>query len=110
MPLRALLVSLLCLIVAVIVYTQFTLFVVPRIGAIPEGRTVVLLRYGKNADGQWVKVKTKFIDSADAMCKREMGGVNLLCRGMVMAAVASSSTIIVRLPYSQTLEQLAEGG
>lgn len=94
--------------VLVLALTQITLFVVPPIGAVPEGRTVVLLRLGRNDVGDFVRVKTRFIDSADGICEREMGGVSLLCRGMVMATVVGGGTILLRLPYSETLRRLAE--
>lgn len=81
------------LIAAVLIYTQLTIFVVPPIGAMPEGKTVVMLRLNK----------TNFIDSPDAMCERIQDGVSLLCRGMVMAAVVNKTTILMRLPYSRTL-------
>ena len=54
--------------------------------------------------------KTKFIDSADAICEREMNGVSLLCRGMMMAAVVNKGTIILRLPYSSFLYGLSTNG
>lgn len=95
-------------VMGVLFFTQCTLFVVPPIGAIPEGRTLILLRWGFDADGDMVRVRTRFIDSADAICRRELGGVNLLCRGSMMAAVVGSSTIILRLPYSETLRGIAE--
>ena len=44
-----------------------------------------------------------FIDSADAFCERKQGGVNLLCRGAVIAGVAKNSTVLVRLPYMSGL-------
>lgn len=70
-----LLVSLAALIV--VLYTQVTLFVVQPIGAVPEGRTLVLWRTGK----------LKFIDSADGVCGRQAGGVSLLCRMAVLGTV-----------------------
>lgn len=79
--------------IAVAIYTQITLFVVPPIGAVPEGRTVIMLRLNK----------TNFIDSPDGMCDRMQGGVSLLCRGMTMAAVVEKTKIIARLPYSDWL-------
>lgn len=88
------------LILAAIIYTQITIFAVPPIGAVPEGRTVVMLRLNK----------TEFIDSPDAMCERIQGGVSLLCRGMTMAAVANKGTILLRLPYMDWLYQLSTGG
>jgi hypothetical protein len=86
-------------IVAVIAYTQLTLFVVPPIGAVPEGRTIVMLR------GQ----KMQFIDSADAMCERTQGGVSLLCRGLALGAVGKNGTILLRLPYSSALYSISTG-
>lgn len=88
------------LLLAGIIYTQLTLFIVPPIGAVPEGRTVVILRLNK----------TEFIDSPDAMCERIQGGVSLLCRGMVMAAVVQKSTILIRLPYIDWLYLVSTGG
>ncbi len=59
--------------------TQLTFFVVQPIGAVPEGRTVVI----------WRLTTMKFIDSADALCERQTAGVNLLCRGAVLAKIAN---------------------
>jgi hypothetical protein len=87
-------------VVAIVIYTQLTIFVVPPIGAVPEGRTVIMLRLNK----------TNFIDSADAMCERLQGSVSLLCRGVTMGAVVSKTKIIVRLPYSEWLYLISTGG
>lgn len=80
--------------------TQLTIFVVQPIGAIPEGRTVII----------WRLHTMKFIDSADAWCERQMGGVNLLCRSAVLGKLAKEDVIIVRLPYSETLYFWSTGG
>lgn len=82
------------------IYTQITIFVVPPIGAIPEGKTVIITRLNK----------TEFIDSPDGMCERIQGGVSLLCRGMVLGAVVEKSTILLRLPYSSWLYSISTGG
>lgn len=87
-------------VLAIVIYTQITIFVIQPIGAIPEGKTLVILRLNK----------TEFIDSADAMCEREMGGVSLLCRMGMMGGVASKSTILMRLPYSESLYEISTGG
>jgi hypothetical protein len=85
-------------VVALGIGAQFiTLFVIQPIGAIPEGRTVVITRL----------TTMHFIDSADAWCERKMGGVNLLCRGLVTAKVAKEATILVRLPYSKALYEIS---
>jgi hypothetical protein len=87
-------------ITTIVIYTQLTIFVVPPIGAVPEGRTVIITRLNK----------TEFVDSPDAMCERIQGGVSLLCRGMIMGAVIDKSTILVRLPYSSWLYSVSTGG
>ncbi len=87
-------------ILMIVFLSQITFFVVQPIGAVPEGRTLVILRMNK----------TKFIDSADAMCEREMGSVSLLCRGMMMAAIANKGTMLVRLPYSDFLYKISTDG
>lgn len=84
----------------IVIYTQITLFVIPPIGALPEGRTVVITRLNK----------TEFIDSPDAMCERIQGGVSLLCRGIMMGAVVDKATILARLPYSSWLYSISTGG
>lgn len=83
-----------------IIYTQVTVFVIQPIGALPEGKTLVIARSGK----------TEFIDSADAVCQRLQGKVNLLCRGMVIGAIVDESKILLRLPYSSWLYDLSTGG
>jgi capsular polysaccharide biosynthesis protein len=87
-------------ILLVIIYTQLTIFIVPPIGSVPEGRTVIITRLNK----------TEFIDSPDAMCERIQGGVNLLCRGMVIGVVLEKSKILLRLPYSSWLYNISTGG
>lgn len=87
-------------VIVVIAYTQLTLFVIPPIGALPEGKTVVILRLNK----------TNFIDSPDALCERIQGGVSLLCRGVMMSGVIEKSKIIMRLPYSETLYLMSTNG
>lgn len=89
----AVLVLLLVVVAGAVACTQITLFVVQPIGAVPEGRTVVL----KRLEG------LRFIDSADAYCEREAGGVSLLCRAAVLGKVATEDNILLRLPYSEAL-------
>lgn len=97
---RNVIMGVVALVVALLIYTQLTIFVVPPIGAIPDGRTVIMTRVGKG----------EFIDSPDAMCERLQGGVSLLCRAMIMGAVIKNTTIIARLPYSSTLYSISTGG
>ena len=88
------------LIFALITYTQITIFVVPPIGAVPEGRTLIIMRHNK----------MKFIDSADGMCERIQGGVSIFCRLMMLGLVTKEATIILRLPYSAWLYSISTGG
>ena len=88
------------MVVAALVSSQVTVFVVQPIGALPEGRTVVMSRLAT----------TKFIDSADAICLRIQDGVSLLCRGMVLGQVLQDARIYFRLPYSRTLYRISTGG
>lgn len=96
--------SIIALVVAgvlfVVAYTQLTIFVVPPIGAVPEGRTLLISRLNK----------TEFVDSSDAMCERLQGGVSLLCRGVLLGTVAEKSTIYLRMPYSEWLYLVSTGG
>ena len=71
---------------------SFTLFVVQPLGAIPDGVTLLIPR----------TEKLNFIDSADAICERYMGGVNLICRGTVLGTI-SKAEIYGRFPYSEFL-------
>ncbi|MDY0281146.1 MAG: hypothetical protein RBR35_11365 [Salinivirgaceae bacterium] len=93
-------ISISVVILLVVFFSQITFFVIQPIGALPQGKTLVILRMNK----------TKFIDSADAMCSREMDGVSLLCRGMMMAAIAKKGTILMRLPYSKFLYSISTDG
>jgi hypothetical protein len=85
------------IIIIVVFITQTTLFIIPPIGALPKGKTLLILRLNK----------TNFIDSPDAMCIRNTGKLNLLCRGVALASVAEKSTILLRLPYSSFLYDLS---
>jgi hypothetical protein len=85
---------------AALIYTQLTLFVIQPIGALPSGATLVITRL----------TKFGFIESADSVCQRITGGVNVLCRGMVVARVAANSSELMRLPYSGTLYGISTGG
>jgi hypothetical protein len=88
-------------IVAAVITAQFiTVFVIQPIGAVPDGRTIIISRLNT----------LRFIDSADAWCERQQGSVNLLCRIAVMGRVAQEASVLVRLPYSAVLYQISTGG
>ena len=77
----------------ILAYFFLTVFVIHPMGALPDGKTLIAARVGKS----------RFIDSADAICEREMGGVSLLCRGMVMGKFLEETTIYFSFPYSEIL-------
>lgn len=87
-------------VLAILIYTQITIFVIQPIGILPEGKTLIISRLNK----------TQFIDSADAMCERMQGSVNLFCRIGALGAVTSNSTIFMRLPYSSWLYSISTSG
>lgn len=91
-------VALALIVVALVVWIAgIRIVVIQPIGAIPDGITVIV------AD----LPKLRLIDSPDAMCQRGMGGVSLMCRGSMAAGIAERGTILVRLPYSQTLFRMS---
>ena len=96
----AALVVTLLLLAGAVAYTQLGIFVVQPIGAVPEGRTLVITRL----------TSLHFVDSADGFCQREMGYVNLLCRGMVMGKGVDEATIVAQLPYIPWLYSGSTGG
>lgn len=78
----------------------FSIFVIQPIGALPEGRTLIVSRLNS----------MQMIDSADAWCERNMGKVTLLCRAAVVARVGSEAKIVARLPYSSMLYGISTNG
>lgn len=87
-------------VICVGIWTQLTVFVIPPIGMLADGKTIIILRQSN----------TQFIDSPDGMCDRKNGGVSLMCRGFAIASVAKDATILARLPYSSTLYTISTGG
>lgn len=87
---------LLALLVALVKLVGLSIIVIQPLGVLPDGVTVVVVGI-KN---------TNFIDSPDAICARNEGGVSLLCRAREGAAVADHGTILLRLPYSEMLFRL----
>jgi TfoX/Sxy family transcriptional regulator of competence genes len=44
------------------------------------------------------------------MCEGMQGGVSLMCREMMLGAIAEKSTIYLRLPYSEWPYRTSTGG
>lgn len=78
-------------------------FIVQPIGAVPDGVTIFYLSRGE---------KFNFVESADGMCLKMQGSVNLLCRGVVMGKFmeAYGSEIVLRLPYSEWMYEWTTNG
>lgn len=85
---------------AVAVRVLLGIFVVPPIGAAPEGRTIVWWRFGTRMD---------FIESPDGLCMKIEGGVSLLCRAVAIGSLPRDR-ILVRLPYFEPLYLLTTDG
>jgi hypothetical protein len=65
-------------------------YTIQPIGALPEGRTLVVWR----ADGE------PFFNSPDAVCLQRVGGVSLMCR-LVTMGQAPVDRIVVRMQYME---------
>lgn len=81
-------------------YFNFTLFVVQPIGAVPEGVVLIIPRSSA----------LNFVDSADALCERLMGGVSLMCRLSMLTEAVDPEKIYLRLPYQDWLYSYSTGG
>lgn len=86
--------------IAAIAYFNLTIFIIQPIGAVPEGRSLIIKRTGQ----------LRFIESADAICERRNHRVSLLCRGGVLSNIAENNEIYLRLPYSHSLYLVSTGG
>ena len=80
--------------------SQITIFSIQPIGALPEGKTLVISRMSN----------TTFIDSADAICERSQAGVSLFCRAAALSAVLESAKIYLRLPYMEIFYNISTQG
>ena len=75
------------------------LYSVPPIGALPEGRTLVV----------WRGHGEPFFNSPDGVCLKRTGGVSLMCRGAALSQ-APLDRIILRLPYLKFAYNASVGG
>ncbi|BCS88584.1 hypothetical protein [Pseudodesulfovibrio sediminis] len=91
---------LLLLIVAGIIFvvsTKVTVFVIPPMGFVTKGKTVVIPR----PDGMG------FLENAESACEQTSGPENLLCQALVLKDVSTEAEVLVRFPYSSTLDSLS---
>lgn len=99
--LAALLLALAILIVAWVLVRP-GVFTVQPIGALPEGVTIIY--HSRSSE-------MPFFSSPDGLCLMMQGSVNLLCRGVAMAAMEElTERVIVRLPYSRWAYLRSTGG
>ena len=74
-------------------------YTVQPIGALPEGRTLVV----------WRGEDEPFFNSPDRRCLDRVGSVSLFCRAAAMA-FAPTDRIILRLPYQRWAYLQSTGG
>ena len=88
------------LVVIIILFiTQIGVYTIQPIGAVPEGRTVIV----------WRGSGEPFFNSADGACLRTIGHVSILCR-LTALGNAPTDRIIVRLPYQRWAYLLSTDG
>jgi hypothetical protein len=73
-------------VLSLIIYTQFTIFVIPPIGLLPEGKTLIIFRLQNG----------KFIDSPDFYPSGQV-------IGLLGVDKFKNAVILLRLPYSESL-------
>lgn len=79
-------------------YHFLTIFVVPKIGAVPDGVTIIM----------WRTEEMKFIDSAESICFRKRETSKFCMLGVFVSVVNSEDEIIImKLPHVQFLEDIA---
>lgn len=86
--------------IGLLIASNITVFTIQPIGALPEGKTVIIKRL---PNGQ-------LFDSADAMCERTMGGVSLFCRMGALSIVLNDDNIYARFPYMAWAYKLSTDG
>lgn len=85
--------------ILVALYLNTGLYSLPPLGALPEGKTVLVWR----AEGE------PFFNSPDALCHERLGYVSLFCRGAALMQ-APTDRIILRLPYQEWAFNLSVPG
>jgi len=104
-PRRLLVLAVIFLLVEVglLIYFATGFFVIQPTGALPEGATVWYWRYDTGLP---------FISSVDGFLVDKQGGVSLLGRRFILAALAEliAQLKIASLPYSKTLYLISTGG
>ena len=87
-------------VMATFVYMQFTIFVIPPMAPLTEGKTLIIAHIDQ----------TQFIDSPEAMCVRRHDQTNLVCRAMMLGLVTKDAKVYLRLPYIRLLDKISTVG
>lgn len=93
-------------IIIVVVWATTFFIVIQPMGLVPKGTTVWMFKPERIVTQKVIP----FICSADGMLLKEDLGVSLVGRALVLAILAESGKIIIRLPYSHTLYLISTGG
>lgn len=93
-------------VVLILIWATTFVLIVPPIGAIPEGKTVWIFK----PDRLLIKGNIDFFETPDHFQYKNMGKVTLFGRAIALASLVKSGDIILRLPYSETFESIANGG
>lgn len=83
----------------VLFYWFCGLYSIQPIGALPEGKTLIVWREGDEP----------FFNSPDSTCLRRVGHVSLMCRAMAMGE-GPRDRIVLRLPYQSWAYSLSTDG
>ena len=96
---RSVIVLLTILVISVLAWHFLGLYTVQPIGALPEGRTLLVRRVGDEP----------FFNSPDGTCIRRTGSVSLMCRMMALGN-APLDRIVLRMPYMAWAYRASTGG
>lgn len=105
------------LMTAVAVVAVLVAVAVTQVGffVVPAGAATTAAGKGATVDGGTVLVVTRgadmrFVDSADAICRRQFAQADEGCRGLVRSWVMREVRVLARLPYSEALWRLTATG
>lgn len=95
---------------AIIFYKSIGLYIIQPIGAIPDGVTIVYLRWSPLAPDKYLSVP--FIESTDGQLLRTTGEVSLFARILAMGTFMKliENRILLKLPYFEQLYLASTNG
>jgi hypothetical protein len=95
---------------AIILYKSIGLYVIQPIGVIPDGVTVVYLRWSPLEPDKYLSVP--FIESTDGQLLRTSGEVSLFARVIAMGTFMKliENRILLKLPYFESFYLISTKG